>query len=43
LDHDGGGCSAPAAPSAGSPRPRAMLKAPNIIVLMTDQERHHMH
>jgi arylsulfatase A-like enzyme len=32
-----------AASSAVPSRSRAMLKAPNIIVLMTDQERHHMH
>jgi arylsulfatase A-like enzyme len=32
-----------AAPSVGTSRTRAMLKAPHIVVLMTDQERHHMH
>ena len=34
---------AAAASSPVSSRSRGMLKAPNIIVLMTDQERHHMH
>ncbi len=32
-----------AATSAGRHRATAVPKAPNIIVLMTDQERHHMH
>ena len=33
----------PAITNAAIRKPASMLKAPNIVVLMTDQERHHMH